>query len=187
MSGKSLVLFVMGAFMTTVAVAADDTASPICCAKRAYCCSIKARCCENNKLVEEEIIPLTFVKEAAAKPVCCDKRAYCCTIKAPCCGKTLLIEVAALPGDEQASTNDTGGVAQPICCLKRAYCCTIKATCCGAETTANFETKELDKETLAAFAADRDTSLPVCCMKRAYCCTLKSPCCGKTLELEIVR
>ena len=71
MSTKRLSLIVFGAMLATVAFAAAEQASePSCCVKRAYCCSIKARCCDNDKTVEAEIIPLTFVKKEAAKPTC---------------------------------------------------------------------------------------------------------------------
>lgn len=65
MSHKSFLLVLVGAFLSTAALADEPVAKPTCCIKHAYCCTIKARCCDNNETAEAELIPLTFVKDEA--------------------------------------------------------------------------------------------------------------------------
>ncbi|WP_182870656.1 hypothetical protein [Stieleria mannarensis] len=182
----SLLLVPAGAVLSIRAFADDEaSAGPTCCAKKAYCCTVKARCCDNDKTVETEIIPLSFVSDEAAQPTCCDKRAYCCTVKMPCCGKTMLMEIAYTGSD--GSVADAEDVASNTCCAKRAYCCKIRSTCCGKEATADLEERDLTEVELVSFAADRYESKPTCCAKKAYCCKIKSPCCGKEFDIEAMR
>jgi len=49
MMTKRLSMFLLVAFLSTVALAADKAATgPTCCAKHSYCCTIKATCCDET-------------------------------------------------------------------------------------------------------------------------------------------
>ena len=97
---KSFLLVLVGAFLSTAALADEPVAKPTCCIKHAYCCTIKATCYgkeatvnfEEKELTKEQLVAFAADRDTSL-PICCMKKAYCCSIKSPCCGKELELEI----------------------------------------------------------------------------------------------